>query len=140
MTAGAANNSKLLTLENGLVWCCTRSFTLTEDGGLCTTEYRNIVSGQTFFRGISPEANLTLDYEGCPAQFHTVVQVDSTLPKTAREEWTIAAVSGQTFRLLFAKSVSNYQPMVSEFQFRVGRAVQPQRRQRSNCTTAQCSI
>ena len=45
-----------LSLTNGLV---ERAFTV-RGGALCTTEYMNLVSAQTFFRAISPEANLTL--------------------------------------------------------------------------------
>jgi hypothetical protein len=45
-----------LSLANGLV---ERAFTV-RGGALCTTEYMNLVSEQTFFRAISPEANLTL--------------------------------------------------------------------------------
>ena len=58
-----------LSLENGLV---QRTFTV-RGGALCTTEYKNLVSEQTFFRAISPEANITLnghafDVGGCEGQ------------------------------------------------------------------------
>ena len=39
---------------------------LLEDGGVCTIEYTNVASSQTFFRGLSPEANATFsgrDYD-----------------------------------------------------------------------------
>eukprot|EP01052_Picozoa_sp_SAG31_P050893 SAG31_NODE_11831_length_994_cov_1.012291_1_plen_99_part_00 len=52
-SAGAVTE---LSLSNGLV---QRVFTV-RGGALCTTEYKNLVSEQTFFRAISPEANLTL--------------------------------------------------------------------------------
>ena len=58
-----------LSLENGLV---QRAFTV-RGGALCTTEYKNLVSEQTYFRAISPEANVTLnglpfDVGGCKGQ------------------------------------------------------------------------
>ena len=67
-----------LSLENGLV---QRLFTV-RGGALCTTEYKNLVSEQTFFRAISPEANITLnghgfDVGGCDGQ-----------PNKTMEFWT----------------------------------------------------
>ena len=67
-----------LSLENGLV---QRAFTV-RGGALCTTEYKNLVSEQTFFRATSPEANLTLngqafDVGGCDGQ-----------PNKTMEFWT----------------------------------------------------
>eukprot|EP01047_Picozoa_sp_COSAG01_P104794 COSAG01_NODE_34077_length_558_cov_0.349451_1_plen_152_part_01 len=55
-----------MTLTNGLV---ERSFSFDASGGaMCTTEYRHLSSGQTYFRGISPEANLTLTTKSAPGR------------------------------------------------------------------------
>jgi hypothetical protein len=118
-----------MTLTNGLV---ERSFSFDASGGaLCTTEYRHLSSGQTYFRGISPEANLTLTTKSAPgrpcegsgttltrrlASMHSA----ATGSTGAREEFTIAAVSGRYFRLVFGKGTGGYQPFVSEVQLRVG--------------------
>ena len=69
VTKGADGSIAELSLENGLV---QRAFTV-RGGALCTTEYKNLVSEQTFFRAISPEANITLsglpfDVGGCAGQ------------------------------------------------------------------------
>mmetsp|Transcript_34143 Transcript_34143/g.102956 ORF Transcript_34143/g.102956 Transcript_34143/m.102956 type:complete len:948 (-) Transcript_34143:12-2855(-) len=119
---GPTSNSRVIRLANGLV---ERLFTVTADGGLCTTEYRNVVSGQTYFRAISAEANLTLSTEGpaCPPSLTPVARVDTVNPTTAREVWPLAAaVSGRVFRFVFGKPVSGYQPFVNELQIKTGGA------------------
>ena len=55
-----------ITLTNGII---ERSFFI-RNGAFCTIEYRHIIAQKTFFRGISPEANITLngfpfDIGGC---------------------------------------------------------------------------
>ena len=50
-----------------------RVFVATSDGGLCTVDLRHLLTRQTFFRAISPEANVTLngsryDIGGCVGQ------------------------------------------------------------------------
>ena len=69
VTRGSTGELTALSLENGLV---QRAFTV-RGGALCTTEYKNLVSEQTYFRAISPEANVTLnghpfDVGGCEGQ------------------------------------------------------------------------
>lgn len=59
-------DGELIHLTNGLI---ERSF-LIRDGAFCTVEYKHLRSLQTFFRSVSPEANLTLsgspfDVGGC---------------------------------------------------------------------------
>ena len=54
VTKDASGATTELSLANGLV---QRAFTV-RGGALCTTEYKNLVSEQTFFRAISPEVNL----------------------------------------------------------------------------------
>eukprot|EP00294_Goniomonas_avonlea_P005130 CAMPEP_0114548274 /NCGR_PEP_ID=MMETSP0114-20121206/4894_1 /TAXON_ID=31324 /ORGANISM="Goniomonas sp, Strain m" /LENGTH=871 /DNA_ID=CAMNT_0001732853 /DNA_START=1 /DNA_END=2617 /DNA_ORIENTATION=+ len=65
-------NATLLTLSNGLV---ERAF-FVQDGAFCTVEYKHMISRQTFFRGISPEANATLD--GMPFDIGGCLGQDST--------------------------------------------------------------
>ena len=50
-------DGKTLSLANGLI---ERSFFVGSAGAFCTVEYRHMITGQTFFRGLSPEANITL--------------------------------------------------------------------------------
>ena len=76
-----------LSLENGLV---QRAFTV-RGGALCTTEYKNLVSEQTFFRAISPEANITLnghgfDVGGCDGQPNKTMEFVRTR-SSARRCW-----------------------------------------------------
>ena len=58
-----------LTLTNGIV---ERAF-LVRGGAFCTVEYRHILADVTYFRAISPEANMTIngtgmDVGGCVGQ------------------------------------------------------------------------
>ena len=48
-------DGKMLSLANGLI---ERSFFVGSAGAFCTVEYRHMITGQTFFRGLSPEANI----------------------------------------------------------------------------------
>eukprot|EP00039_Didymoeca_costata_P012855 m.187247 g.187247 ORF g.187247 m.187247 type:complete len:783 (+) comp15603_c1_seq4:121-2469(+) len=50
--------SKILQLGNGLI---ERHFFMGTDFSFCTVEYRHMISGQTFFRALSPEANITVN-------------------------------------------------------------------------------
>ena len=66
-TADDSNGARIVTLSNGLI---ERVFMSTKDGGLCTVELRNLVSSQTFFRAMSPEANVTLNGSRFAAREH----------------------------------------------------------------------
>ena len=69
-TTPGSGGAKTISLANGLI---ERVFHATADGGLCTVELRHLLSSQTFFRALSPEANVTLngsryDIGGCLGQ------------------------------------------------------------------------
>ena len=129
VAVGASSTLSSMTLGNGLV---ERVFTFDPSGGaLCTTEYRNLATAQTYFRGISPEANLTLSTKETPghpcegtALSHKLesVHTASTATTGAREEFNITRVTGRRFKLVFGQGVSGYQPFVNELQLRVGGA------------------
>jgi hypothetical protein len=78
-TTPGHGGAKTIALSNGLI---ERVFHATADGGLCTVELRHLVSAQTFFRAMSPEANVTLngsryDIGGCLGHVHHTRAVKS---------------------------------------------------------------
>lgn len=85
VTTKINGDGKTIALFNGLI---ERVFHATADGGLCTVELRHLVSAQTFFRALSPEANVTLngsrfDVGGClgqDSQHYEFFNRDTILP------------------------------------------------------------
>eukprot|EP00756_Hemistasia_phaeocysticola_P051771 Hpha_TRINITY_DN26949_c0_g1::TRINITY_DN26949_c0_g1_i1::g.24849::m.24849 len=105
------------SLQNGLI---ERTF-FARDGAFCTIGFRHLRSRQTFFRGISPEANITLskrpfDIGGCLGQ-----------PETHMEFWDPDLYLTQLKRNPAALAYVNYTiaPIEELFAFTPGQRSSP---------------